>query len=104
MQQLYHALKEDKMDSIDWKAWVPGTVSPQMIIDPTCNFESRRTLGVWEYRLGTVRQPIVDQLYLYGQKNDEWNFSESQNPADTHVIIIETADGKCTGKIQIGTV
>jgi len=92
------------MSTIDWGPWRSGAIDAKTVIDPTINFESRRVLGIWEYRTGTPRQPVLDQTTLYGQKNDEWSFGEAQNPADTHFITIETADGKPTGKIQIGTV
>ena len=91
------------MATIEWGEWTAGSLDPKIIIDPNSNFETRRQFGVWEYRTGTVRQPKIDQVYLYGQHNDEWVFGEAQNPA-THFIVIETADGLPTGKIQIGTV
>lgn len=92
------------MTQIDWGPWKPGVLDTHIMLDNSINFESRRVLGTWEYRTGTPRQPVIDQTTLYGQKNDEWQFAETQNPADTHFIVIETADGLPTGKIQIGTV
>jgi hypothetical protein len=92
------------MAEIDWGPWKPGSIEPKMMLDVSLNFETRRILGIWEFRTGTTRQPTIDQICVYGQKNGAWKFSEDQHPADTHFINIETADGLPTGKIQIGTV
>lgn len=99
MQQLSQGCAE--MDNIEWGDWVTGTIDPKIFMDNSINFENRRALGVWQYRIGHPRLPVIDQIYLYGQKNDEWKFSEDQNPADTHCIIIETQDGEVTGAISI---
>lgn len=92
------------MDDIDWGSWKPGSIDPKLILDNNSNFETRRTNGVWEHRIGVSRTPVIETVTLYGSADPHWQFSELNHPETTHKISFETVDGIATGKIEIGTV
>ena len=89
------------MDDIDWGSWKPGSIDPKLILDNNSNFETRRTNGVWEHRIGVPHAPVIETVTLYGDANPHWQFSNLSLPDTTHKISFETRDGVPTGKITI---
>ena len=86
-------------DNIDWADWVNGTIDPKIIMNNTINFESRRVLGRWEYRLGTVRPPVIDHIHLYSQDLLSWTLDT--DGTQLWNIVIETSDRVPNGHIII---
>lgn len=87
------------MDNIDWGAWNSGTMDPKIIMNDSINFESRRVLGRWEYRTGTVRPPVIDHIHLYSADLSDWTLDA--DGTQKWNIVIETADGAPNGAIVI---
>ena len=90
------------MAQIDWTDWKSGTLDPKIMMNNDTNFESRRILGQWEYRLGTIRPPVIEQIHLYSQDLTSWTLDADGTQCWN--VIIETADGVPNGNIIIKSI
>jgi len=87
------------MTQLDWTEWKTGTIDPKIMINSDVNFESRRILGQWEYRIGTVRPPVIDHIHIYSTDLQTWTLE--LETGQRWNVIIETADGVPNGNVVI---